>query len=170
MKRKNHQRVLFITLSAMIAALYVILTLFANAMGLANQTVQVRFSEALCALVYFTPAAIPGLTMGCFLANLLIQAPPLDLVLGTLATLIGVMGGYLLRRLAQRSKWLVTVPTVISNTVIIPFVIVYGYMDMPNPSLLLINALWIFVGEFISATVLGTGLIGILKRYNLKWN
>ena len=80
------------------------------------------------------------------------------------------MGGYLLRRLAQRSKWLVTVPTVISNTVIIPFVIVYGYMDMPNPSLLLINALWIFVGEFISATVLGTGLIGILKRYNLKWN
>lgn len=170
MKRKSNKRVMQITLSAMIAALYVILTLFANAMGLANQTIQVRFSEALCALVYFTPAAIPGLTIGCFLANLLIQVPPLDLALGTLATFIGVMSGYLLRRFAQRNKWLVTVPTVLANTAIIPFVIVYGYMDMPDPSLLLINALWIFIGELISATILGTVLIGILKRYNLKWN
>ena len=166
MKRKNQKRTRFVTLSAVIAALYVVLTLLANAIGLANQTIQLRFSEALCALAFFTPAAIPGLTIGCFLSNLIIQAPPLDLIFGTLATFIGVVGGYLLRK----NKWLVTLPTVISNTVIIPFVIVYGYMGTPDPSLLLINAAFVFLGEFVSATLLGTGLLRVLKRYNFKFN
>ena len=58
---------------------YVVLTLLANALGLANYAIQVRFSEALTILPFFTPAAIPGLFVGCILSNLLTGCMPLDL-------------------------------------------------------------------------------------------
>ena len=70
------KKVLFITQAAMIAALYVVLTLLANALGLANYAVQIRFSEALTILPFFTPAAIPGLWAGCVLANILTGCAP----------------------------------------------------------------------------------------------
>ena len=63
------KKVTFIVQAAVIAALYVVLTFVANALGLASHTIQVRFSEALCILPVFTPAAIPGLWIGCMLAN-----------------------------------------------------------------------------------------------------
>ena len=166
MKRKNLQRVRFITLSATIAALYVVLTLIAAAMGLASNSIQIRFSEALCVLTFFTPAAVPGLTIGCFIANLITGAAPLDLFLGTFATFLGAIGGYYLRK----SKWIITLPTVLANTLIIPFVIVYGYDNGSTVALLPLYALTIFIGEFISAAILGTGLLAILKRYKFKWN
>ena len=68
------KKVTFIVQAAVIAALYVVLTFVANALGLASHTIQVRFSEALCILPVFTPAAIPGLWIGCLLANLLTGA------------------------------------------------------------------------------------------------
>ena len=68
MRNKN---VTMITQGAIIAALYVVLTMIANAMGLANQAIQVRFSEALCILPFFTLAAVPGLTVGCLISNIL---------------------------------------------------------------------------------------------------
>ena len=83
------KKVLFITQAAMIAALYVVLTLLANALGLANYAVQIRFSEALTILPFFTPAAIPGLWAGCVLANILTGCAPLDILFGSLATLVG---------------------------------------------------------------------------------
>ncbi len=164
MKRKNLQRVRFITLSAIIAALYVVLTLISAAAGLSSGAIQIRISEALCVLSFFTPAAIPGLTIGCFISNLITSGEPLDLIFGTLATFIGVFGGYLLRK----NKWLITLPTVLANTIIIPFVIYYGFgfTDMAVPWLMLT----IFLGEFISAAILGTGLLEILKKYKFKWN
>ena len=73
------KKVLFITQASMIAALYVVLTLLANALGLANYAIQIRFSEALTILPFFTPAAIPGLTIGCLLSNLLTGCMPLDI-------------------------------------------------------------------------------------------
>ncbi len=91
------KKVLFTTQAAMIAALYVALTLLANALGLANYAVQVRFSEALTVLPYFTPAAVPGLLVGCALSNLLTGCLPLDILFGSLATLLGAVGTYLLR-------------------------------------------------------------------------
>ena len=150
------------TLSAMIAALYVVLTLVSAVFGLSSGAVQLRISEALCALAFFTPAAIPGVTLGCLIANLITSANVLDIVFGTLATFIGVLGGYLLRK----SKWLVTIPTVVANTVIIPLVIVYGFgvTDVALP----IVALGVGVGEVLSATVLGTGLLLVLEKYNFK--
>ena len=90
--------VLTLVQAAMIAALYVVLTFAANALGLANYVVQIRFSEALTILPFFTPAAIPGLFVGCMLSNILTGCMPLDIVFGSLATLIGAFGTYALRK------------------------------------------------------------------------
>ena len=163
MQRKNQKKVRFLTLSALIAALYVVLTLISAVFGLSSGVIQLRISEALCALAFFNPAAIPGLTIGCFLANVITAANVLDVIFGTLATFLGAFFGWCLRK----NKWLVTLPTLISNTIIVPLVIVYGFgvTDVALP----IVALGVGVGEFISACVLGTGLLLILERYKFKF-
>ena len=159
MKRNTQSRVRYITLSATIAALYVVLTLISAVFGLSSGAVQLRISEALCVLVAFTPAAIPGLTIGCLISNLIASANILDIVFGTLATFLGALGGYYLRK----RKWLITLPTLLSNVIIVPLVIVYGFgvKDMALP----LVALTVGIGEFISACVLGTGLLLILEKY-----
>ncbi len=116
-------RVAFMARAAMIAAAYVVLTVFVSAFQLASGAIQVRVSEALTVLPYFTPAAVPGLFIGCILANLLTGAGPLDVVFGSLATLIGAVGTYLLRG----HRLLCTLPPVLSNMIIIPLVLRYGY-------------------------------------------
>lgn len=152
----------YITLSATIAALYVVLTLISAAFGLSSGAIQLRISEALCVLVAFTPAAIPGLTIGCLISNLVASANILDIIFGTLATFLGALGGYYLRK----KKWLITLPTLLSNVIIVPLVIVYGFgvKDMALP----LVALTVGIGEFLSATVFGTGLLLILQKYNFK--
>ena len=162
MKRKNQKNVRYITLAATIAALYVVLTLVSAIFGLSSGAIQIRISEALCILTFFTPAAVPGLTIGCLIANLVTGANLLDVVFGTLATLIGALGGYYLRN----NKWLITLPTVIANTIIVPLVIVYGFgvTDMTLPFI----ASTVCLGELISATLLGSGLLSVLKKYNFK--
>ena len=120
MRNKN---VTMITQAAIIAALYVVLTLFANALGLAKFAVQVRFSEALCVLPFFTPAAVPGLYVGCLIANIITGAGIWDILFGSLATLIGAVGTYLLRK----RRVLMTLPPVVANMLIIPFILRYGY-------------------------------------------
>lgn len=164
MNGKNQKRVRFVTLSAVIAAMYVVLTLVSAAFGLSSGVIQVRISEALCVLVALTPAAIPGLSIGCLLANILTAANVLDVVFGTLATLIGAIGGYLLRK----REWAVTLPTVIANTAIIPLVIYYGF-GVKEVALPLV-ALSVCAGELISATLLGTVLLRVLKKRNFKIN
>ena len=163
MKNQSKKRVRFITLSAIIAALYVLLTLFSAIFGLSSGAVQIRLSESLCALVAFTPAAVPGLTIGCLISNLLTGANLLDVIFGTLATFLGAIGGRLLR------KWdyLVAFPTILANTIIVPLVIVYGFgvTDMGLP----LVALGVFSGEIISAGIIGTGLVSILKKYNIRF-
>lgn len=154
-----------ITQAAIIAALYVVLTLFANALGLAKFAVQVRFSEALCILPFFTPAAIPGLYAGCLISNIITGAVIWDILFGSLATLIGAVGTYLLRR----HKCLMTLPPVIANMVIVPFVLRYGYgltweyngVDMAIP----FNALTVGLGEVISICILGGLLLRVLLPY-----
>lgn len=163
MKRNTQKRVKYITLSATIAALYVVLTLISAAFGLSSGVIQFRISEALCVLVAFTPAAIPGLTIGCLISNLIASANILDIVFGTLATFLGALGGYYLRK----KKWLITLPTLLSNVIIVPLVIVYGFgvKDMALP----LVALTVGIGEFISACVLGTGLLLILEKYKFRF-
>lgn len=144
MKKKT----LYLCYASMIAALYVALTYLSAAFGLSSGVIQCRISEALCILPIFTPAAIPGVTIGCFLSNILTGGEPLDIVFGTLATLLGALGTYALRRWRFASPW----PTVISNTLIIPFVLkfVYGFGDA-----LPFIFLTVGIGEVISAGVFG---------------
>lgn len=156
----KNKKVLFLTQAAMIAALYVVLTFVANAFGMASGAIQVRLSEMLIILPAFTPAAIPGLAIGCFLSNLLTGCCILDIVMGSVATLIGALGAYALRRW----KWLVPVPNVIANSLIVPYVLTspYGYG--------LTDAWWYLVitvgaGEIISCILLGMILYFALKKY-----
>ena len=118
-----NQKVLFIVHAALIAALYVVLTLLANTLGLANYAVQIRFSEALTILPFFTPAAIPGLCIGCLLANIITGCALPDIIFGTVATLLGAVFTYMLRRY----KWLAPLPPIVANTLIVPFILLYAY-------------------------------------------
>ena len=123
----------------MIAALYVVLTFVANAFGLANYAVQVRFSEALTILPIFTPAGIPGLFIGCLISNILTGCAIPDIIFGSLATLIGAIFTWALR---NRSKYLAPVPPIVANAVLVPFVLRYGYgTNLPIPLMMLTVAL-----------------------------
>lgn len=131
-----------------IAALYVVLTLVANAFGLASGAIQVRISEALTILPVFTAAAVPGLTVGCVLANLITGCAPWDVVFGSLATLIGAVG----TRLLKDHPYVAWIPPVVSNMAIVPIVLqqVYGVPDAWWYLVLTVGA-----GEVISCGVLG---------------
>ena len=86
-----NKRTLYLTKAAMIAALYTVLTLAAAALNLAYGEIQFRFSEALTILPIFCPAAVPGLTVGCLISNIMSTVNPLDMVIGTLATLLAAL-------------------------------------------------------------------------------
>lgn len=152
---------LFIAQAAMIAAIYVVLTFIANAFGLANYAIQVRFSEALTILPFFTPAAIPGLFVGCLLSNILTGCMPLDVVFGSLATLIGACGTYSLRKY----KWLAPLPPIAANTIIVPFVLAYVYQFEGSIPYFMLT---VGIGEVISCGVLGMLLLFALKPYANK--
>ena len=131
-----------------IAALYVVVTYLANMVGLASGAVQVRLSEALTILPCLTVAAVPGLTVGCVLANLLTGCALWDVVFGSLATLLGAIG----TRLMRKTPNLAWIPPVVSNTIIVPLVLqkVYGV-----PDVLWFLALTVGAGELISCGLLG---------------
>ncbi|MDD2970943.1 MAG: QueT transporter family protein [Lachnospiraceae bacterium] len=154
MKNKN---VLFLTQAAMIAAIYVVLTFVANAFGLANYAVQVRFSEALTILPYFTPAAIPGLFVGCIISNTLTGCALMDIIFGSIATLIGAFCTYKLRRF----KWLAPIPPIVANAIIVPFVLKYAYGIEP----LWFSFVTVTAGEIISCGLLGMILLLSLQKY-----
>ncbi len=150
-------------MAAIIAAMYVVLTFIAQAFGLANGAIQVRLSEALTILPIFTPYAIPGLFIGCLVANILTGCALWDIVLGSLATLIGAVGTYLLRK----KGFLATIPPVLSNAIIVPIVLINFYS--------LEGTFWYFaltvcIGEVISCTILGTVLKKAIEKRNLQKN
>ena len=149
------KRTLYIAKAGIIATLYVILTWLASVMGLASGVIQCRFSEALCILPVFTGAAVPGVTIGCIISNLITTGNVFDIVFGSLATFIGAYGAYLLRR--GKCRYFASVPTVIANALIVPFALkLAGIPDVAY----LFTAFTIAVGEVLSCTVLG----GILMR------
>ena len=146
------------TQAALIAALYVVLTFVANAMGLASGAIQIRLSEALTILPCFTPAAIPGLFIGCLISNILVGSVIWDIVFGSLATLIGAIGTHYLRK----RKWLSPLPPIISNAGIVPFVLVYAYGVQDALPFI---AFTVGMGEVISAGVLGMILLKSLEKH-----
>lgn len=154
MKKNN---VLFTTQAAMIAALYVVLTFLSNALGLANGAIQLRLSEALTVLPFFTPAAIPGLFTGCLISNILTGCAPFDILFGSLATLLGAIG----TRVMRKSKWLAPVSPIIANTLIIPFVLMYVY-ELPGG--IFYFMMTVGIGEILSCGVLGLLLLQGLSK------
>ena len=151
------KKLVFICQAAVIAALYVVLTYVFSAF--ASGVIQVRVSEALTILPAFPPAAIPGLVIGCLLSNTLTGCVLLDIIFGSVATLIGALGSYALRR----HTWLVPIPPIVSNMIIVPFVLrfAYGATDAFPFMIATVGA-----GEIISCYLLGMILYGALKKMN----
>lgn len=147
----------FLCRGALVAALYVVLTWLCALVGMSSDVIQVRLSEALCVLPAFTGAAVPGLFVGCLLANLLTGSALPDVVFGSLATLIGALGAYLLRR----HKWLVPLPTVLANVLIIPFVLRFAYGAEGTIPYFMLT---VGAGEVISAYICGMLLYAALVR------
>ena len=148
----------YLTHAAAIAALYVVLTMAANAMGLANHAIQIRFSEALTILPFFTPAAIPGLFVGCIISNLMTGCALLDVLFGALATLLGAIG----TRLLHKNKWLAPICPILSNTLIIPFILAYVYRFEGSLPYFMVT---VGIGELISCGILGMLLLHLLQKY-----
>lgn len=149
-----------------IALAYIILTIIADQFGMAKGIVQIRISDALMVLPYFTPAAIPGLFIGCLASNgiisyvqdpmtgkmILSSAAQYYIIFGSIATLCGAIGGYLLRKY----KFVVSVPAIIFNTIAVPLIFKFAFRYEDS---LLKCILTVGVGELISCGLLGTALL-----------
>ena len=153
-------KIKYLAQAGIIAALYVVFTLIANAAGLASGVIQVRISEALTVLPFFTPAAIPGLFIGCLLSNILGGCVIWDIIFGSLATLLGALGTYAIRK--KLPDWCAAIPPIIANTLIVPFVLSYAY-EVPDSIPFLM--LTVGAGEVISCGILGILLLKLLKPH-----
>lgn len=157
MKNKS---VLFMTQASMIATLYVVLTVVFAPFGFSN--IQVRIAESLTILPAFTPAAIPGLFIGCIIGNLMGGSILPDIIFGSIATLLGASFTYALR---NRNRYLAPLPPIISNTLIIPLILRYAYgYPLPIPLMMLT----VGIGEILSCGVLGIILYSALETYKSK--
>lgn len=162
---RNKTAALWLAQGAAVAALYVVLTLIFAPISFGS--VQFRIAEILTILPLLTPAAVPGLFVGCLLGNILGGAIIWDIVFGSLATLIGAALGYLLRF----NRWLVPLPTVIANALIIPWVLRYGYgIQVP----VLLQIAYVAAGEILGCYILGELLATVLLKRrdifpNARW-
>ena len=156
MERKKQVKDLCI--SAAVAALYVIMTYISAIFGLSGGVIQLRLSEALCVLPLFCAGAVPGLFVGCIISNVLFGGVLIDVIFGSLATLLGAVGTYLI---GKKHRYAALIPPVLANTLIVPFVIVYAYGAE--------QALWFImltvgIGEVLSCGVLGALLYRFFAR------
>ena len=155
------KRIRRLTHAAIIAALYAVLTHLQNLIlpGSASWAIQCRISESLCVLALFTPAAIPGLTIGCLLFNITFAAAlPLDFVVGSLATALAATAMWKLRRYPLPA---LTMPA-LTNAILVGWELtVYiggGFW---------LNAVYVAIGELIVMLTLGLLLYTVMKRRNL---
>lgn len=151
-------------LSAVVAALYAVLTLALP--YLAYGPVQFRFSEALTVLPFFFPEAIPGLAVGCFLANLLGSPYVLDWVFGTLATLLAALW-----TARVKTPYLAPLPPVVCNTVIIGAEIAWTETGFASGFLTAwaYHGLTVGLGEAVCCFVLGLLLVRLLPELPALW-
>ncbi len=151
----------FLTQSAMIATLYVVLVEIFKPFSYG--IMQVRVAEALTVLPYFTPAAIPGLTLGVLISNIIGPYGLLDIVVGTLATLIAAYLSFKMRR-----KSLVPLPPVLVNAVIIGGMLYYIFLGTPDAMPILPIMAWVGLGQVVACYGLGYPLMKILEKYKDK--
>ena len=157
----------YLTHAAIIAALYAVLTHMQNLLlpGSATWAIQMRMSEALCVLAFFTPAAIPGLTLGCLVFNLTFAAAlPLDFVIGSAATFLAALGMWKTRRVTIKGIPLLgLLLPALANAVPVGWELtVYiggGF---------LLNAVYVAIGEAVVLLTLGSALYYAIKKRRLE--
>lgn len=149
------KKTLFLTEAAMIAAIYTVLVLIFQPISFGP--IQFRIAEILTVLPYFTPAAIPGVTIGCFLSAVLTGADILDMIFGSLATLIAAILSYKFRRY----KYLVPVPPIVLNALIIPWVLRYAYFAEESIPFMMLT---VGAGELIVVGIIGLAVLLILDK------
>ena len=149
----------FLAQAGMIAAIYTALTLISAMFGLASGAIQIRISEMLCVLPIYTAAAIPGVTVGCLISNIICGGTVYDIIFGTLATLIGVLIAYFIRHL----PYLASIPTILSNAIIIPVVLIVSGVGGWN--MFPYFAATVGLGEIIACGVLGTVLVVYMEKH-----
>lgn len=159
-----NKKVKYITQAAIIAAIYAVLTLVT--WQFSSYAIQVRVAEALCVLILYTPAAVPGMFVGCLIGNLFMGTWA-DVLFGSMATLLAAV---ITSRIPPKAKYIYPLPTVIINTLVVPFILYYGYgiTSMGNTTgtvaTLLIMALSVFLGEVVACFVIGLPLMKLLGR------
>ena len=155
MKKTQKNITRAITRGAAVAALYTALTLLSALFGLSSGVIQLRLSESLCLLPLIMPEAIPGLFVGCMISNLITGCAVWDIIFGSLATLIGAyLGRYLYVKL-HTHPCVATLPTVLANAVIVPFVLMLAYGAEDTYFYFFAT---VGIGELISATLIGTAV------------
>jgi len=156
--RNFNPKTLFIAQAAIIAAVYVTITLIFSYTSFGP--IQLRFSEALTILPVFTPAAIPGLFIGAFLSNTIGGLGPIDMIFGSLATLIAAVLTYWIRRY---NEFLAPIPPIVVNALIIPFVLYYSLDELPYAIPFMMVT--VGVGQILACGVLGTLLYLALRKH-----
>ena len=146
-----------ITLPAMVAALYVLLGLISHALGIGSLQIQVRLSEMLTVLPVISPAAIPGLFVGCLLNGILTGAMLPDIIFGSLATLAAA----LLTRALKKNRFLAVLPPILVNTAVVPLILRYAYGIRP----IWLSFITVFIGQTISAGILGLLFLSAIRKY-----
>ncbi len=162
MVERNNGRTQFITMAGAIAAAYVVLTFIAQTVGLASGAIQFRLSEVLTILPMFTTAAIPGLAVGCVLANILTGCALWDVVFGSIATLLGALGTHLLKK--TENPYLGCLPPIISNMLIVPAVLMKVYGAPESYWYLMLT---VGIGEVVCCGVLGVIIYKVIKKRKL---
>ncbi len=162
MSAKGQTPVLYLTRAAAIAAIYVALTvIFAP---ISFNAIQVRISEALTILPLFFPEAVPGLFVGCLIGNIIGGGILPDIIFGSLATLLGALGTYLIGK-RSLPTWVGAIPPVAANAVIVPLVLYFGYgLKGTTPAIILYYALTVCIGEIIACGVGGVLLAYLLHK------
>ncbi len=157
-------RINYITAAAVIAAIYAALTYLGGFFGLSYGPIQIRFSEALTVLPIFTPAAIPGLTVGCFIANIG-SFNPLDMIFGSFATFLAALLTYFLKDITfKKLPILALLPPIIINALLIGFEIAVFYLGEGYSFYgFIISAIEVGIGQFIACYGLGLPLYLALK-------
>lgn len=161
MKRFSAKQIAF---CGLIAALYVVFTWVLGSFGYGP--IQFRISECMTVLPYCFPVATAGLTVGCFLANLMSTVGPLDLILGTLATFLGCLGTQLCRK--KNLWWLAPLPPVIANAILIGIMLT-AYSETKTVSYFVTMAAQVGLSELLCCYGLGLPLLLVVRHF-LKRN
>jgi len=166
--KTNRKKIKYVVNAGVIAALYVVLTLpFAQ---FAYGPVQFRLAELLTVLPTFSPAAIPGVAIGCFLANLFNPSSlgPVDVIFGTLAT---VLAAFVSRLLGRKSEFLGLIPPIVFNGLIVggylPFLLADSASSV-TVAVVLISMGEVAASEAVLLGVLGIPMVLLIKKTRIK--